>query len=124
MSHCEKWHQWVVAVLMLCPGLSLANAPEAIEQMQKDEWLKTVKIIIPKPVCRGFMDDSMILARLNQQKLSYDQCLTIIPKITDQCTEKFYQELPEWLNQVSADKWGEMYGRCIGRKFAKMYLSP
>lgn len=122
MSNHAKWNQSAVAALILYPCLSLANPSGTIEQMQKDEWLKSVKVIISEPICKGFMQDASISARLNERQVSYEQCLKIIPQITDQCTEKYYQELPEMINKESAEKWGHIYGRCIGHEFANMYL--
>ena len=102
-----------------------APAPTATPtEMSKDVWLQKIKMVVPEPICKGFMDDASIAARLKEQNISMEKCVGLIPAIADKCQKKYYDSLPAMINQESASKWGRTIGECIGGDFAMSYLYP
>ena len=93
-------------------------------EMSKDEWLSKIKVVVAEPVCKGFMDDPSISARLNEQGITLEKCVGLIPAINDKCQKQFYDSLPAMINQESASTWGRKIGECIGGDFAMTYLYP
>ncbi len=91
-------------------------------EMSKGVWLEKIKAVVPEPICKGFMEDASISARLKEKNISYDNCVSLIPAIADKCQKKYYDSLPAMINQESASKWGRTIGECIGGDFAINYL--
>jgi hypothetical protein len=91
-------------------------------EMSKDVWLEKIKAVVPEPICKGFMEDASISARLKEKNISYENCVSLIPGIADKCQKKYYDSLPAMINQESASKWGRTIGECIGGDFAINYL--
>lgn len=107
------------------PATAPATAPAAAaNEMPKDEWLSKVKMVVSEPICKGFMDDPSISARLKEQGITFEKCVGLIPAIADSCQKKFYDSLPAMMNQDSASTWGRKIGECIGGDFAVSYLYP
>lgn len=100
------------------PAPTSANTNE----MSKDVWLEKIKAVVPEPICKGFMEDPSISARLKEKNISYENCVGLIPAIADKCQKKYYDSLPAMINQESASKWGRTIGECIGGDFAINYL--
>lgn len=105
-------------------GSSPGASNRAVTQVPKDEWLKKIKEVVSQPICKGFTDDASISARLKEQKISYDKCVTLIPPISDKCIKKHYDSIPAMITEENAGKWGRMIGECIGADFAVNYLYP
>ena len=108
------------------PAASAPAAPSAPaanpNEMSKDVWLEKIKAVVPEPICKGFMEDASISARLKERNISYEGCVGLIPAIADKCQKKYYDSLPAMINQESASKWGRTIGECIGGDFAINYL--
>jgi hypothetical protein len=101
---------------------ALSNSKNSANEMEKDVWLAKIKAVVPEPICKGFMEDASIAARLKEKNISYDNCVSLIPGIADKCQKKYYDSLPAMINQESASKWGRTIGECIGGDFAINYL--
>lgn len=111
----------LVLVLFMLPVMAWSSeAPK--QEMSKDEWLKQIKAVVSRPICKGFMEDESIAARFKELNMTFDQCVEKIPPITDKCQKKYYDKLPEKLNKTNAAKWGRLIGECIGADFAINYL--
>lgn len=109
--------------LLLLPIWSWSSGAEQVaQQMPKDLWLDKVKEIIPEPICKGFMDDASIAMRLNERHMTLQACKDAIPKMMQQCQQKFYSQMPAMIDQEAAATWGRMLGECIGGEFASSYL--
>ncbi len=107
------------------PAAASTTAPtNTPNEMSKDEWLSKIKMVVSEPICKGFMDDASISARLKEQDINYEKCVGLIPAIADSCQKKFYDSLPAMMNQESASTWGRKIGECIGGDFAVSYLYP
>lgn len=108
------------------PAVQPSSSPQApaggVNEMSKDVWLGKIKAVVPEPICKGFMEDASISARLKEKDISYEKCVSLIPGIADKCQKKYYDSLPAMINQESASKWGRTIGECIGGDFAINYL--
>jgi len=143
MSKQAKLYKAIGLGMVLFPMLSVAadevttttttttpaattTAPAAANanEMPKDVWLEKIKAVVPDPICKGFMEDASISARLKEQDISLQKCVGLIPAIADKCQKKYYDSLPAMINQESASKWGRTIGECIGGDFAMTYLYP
>lgn len=112
----------MVAVAATETTMSSTEPQPATQQMGKDIWLQKIKEAVPGPICKGFMEDKGIAERLKDKKISYDDCVALIPPITDKCTKKYYDSIPMMIDEDSASKWGHSLGECIGADFAVNYL--
>ncbi|RUQ94615.1 hypothetical protein [Legionella septentrionalis] len=120
----KKIHRIIGLGVLLLPMWSWAadSSSASPTEMPKDEWLDKVKKVIPDPICKGFMEDASISARLKERNISYQNCVSLIPSIADKCINKYYDSLPAMINQESASKWGRTIGECIGGDFAVNHL--
>lgn len=114
-------------MLITAPCISAAaqnndNQDSVIQEMAKDKWLERIKQIVPEPICKGFMDDASISARLKEINMSYEDCVKAIPSIAEKCQQKFYADIPDTVDRDSASKWGRKIGECIGAEFAINHL--
>ncbi|MDR3503251.1 MAG: hypothetical protein P4L79_11800 [Legionella sp.] len=101
-------------------------APEAssdvTSEMTKDAWLKTIGPMLPTLICKGFMNDPDLKQRLETIKMTYDQCVSVIPESVDKCQNQLYASIPAKINNTDASTWGKTLGECIGKDFAMKYL--
>ncbi len=125
---------WIVAVFLLVvavPSLSRAEPPNTeatgssnTYSLDKEDWLQQVQEVVPKPICKGFLQDTSIAERFKEVGLTFETCVQEIRPITDQCINDFRPTIPEKITQSNAPDWGRKIGECIGTKFAEKYLSP
>lgn len=99
------------------------EAPK-VTQIPKDQWLQKIKEVVSEPICKGFMEDSSISARLKEQKITLEKCVTLIPPIAEKCEKKYYDSVPAMITEENAGTWGRKIGECIGADFAMSYLYP
>ncbi len=95
-----------------------------VSEMPKDAWLKAMEPILPGMICKGFMRDPALKTRFDDLKISYDQCVSMIPESVKKCNDKLYSNIPEIINAESAGVWGKSLGECIGKDFAEHNLLP
>ncbi|WP_133135424.1 hypothetical protein [Legionella rowbothamii] len=121
------------AVTPVAPAPAPANAapatPAAPEtssdvtsEMTKDAWLKTIGPMLPTLICKGFMNDPDLKQRLETIKMTYDQCVSVIPESVDKCQNQLYASIPAKISNTDASTWGKTLGECIGKDFAMKYL--
>lgn len=92
--------------------------------MAKDAWLKAMEPMLPGLICKGFMNDADLKKRFDELKITYDQCVTMIPESQKKCQEQIYASIPATINSESAGVWGKTLGECIGKDFAEKHLVP
>lgn len=108
----------VVAESGTKPAVASTNAGT----MSKDEWLGKLKAAVPDLICKGFLQDAGLNARLTKLNINYDKCVTLIPPSVEKCQAESYAAMPAMLNEESAGTWGHTIGECIGKDFAVKYL--
>ncbi|WP_454783856.1 hypothetical protein [Legionella sp. WA2024007413] len=90
----------------------------------KDSWLKSVTPLLPDLICKGFENDPQLKKRLDEIKMTYDQCAAKIPDSVSKCQQELYGNIPEKINSDNAGIWGKALGECIGKDFAIKFLIP
>jgi hypothetical protein len=100
------------------------SSEQAIPDLSKDAWLKAMTPMLPELICKGFMNDAELKKRFNELKLTYNQCMTMIPDSTKKCQDQIYARIPAEINSESAGVWGKTLGECIGKDFAEKHLIP
>lgn len=117
-----KMKSCIIGVGMsLLPIVVLAAVPD-LTGTAKNVWIEQVKMAVSVPVCKSFTEDESIAVQMKARNINYDRCLALMPAITDKCIQKYEANLPETLNDESAEKWGRIIGECIGNNFAMGYL--
>ena len=96
----------------------------AASEMSKDAWLKAMEPMLPGLICKGFINDADLKKRFEELKLTYDQCVTMIPDSEKKCHDQIYSSIPDTINSESAGVWGKTLGECIGKDFAEKHLVP
>ena len=109
--------------LLLSSTLSLAKASDNAAEMPKDMWLELVKKAVSEPVCKSFIEDESIAAQMTARNISYESCVLLVPGVAENCEKKYYNSLPNTINDNNAEKWGQVIGECIGNDFSVNYLS-
>jgi len=92
--------------------------------LPKDTWLNTITPLVPDLLCKGFIQDPDLKKRFDEIKMSYEQCVTLIPASTTLCQNKLYASMPDKMNNSVMSTWGKSMGECIGRDFSEKYLLP
>jgi hypothetical protein len=80
--------------------------------------------MLPGMICKGFVNDADLKKRFDELKISYDQCVTMIPESEKKCRDQIYASIPDKINAESAGVWGKNLGECIGKDFAEKHLVP
>lgn len=106
------------------PVSNTSTSDESASDMSKDAWLKAMEPMLPGMICKGFMSDSDLKKRFDELKITYDQCVTMIPDSEKKCRDQIYASIPEKVNSESAGVWGKNLGECIGKDFAEKHLVP
>ena len=117
---------FLVVGIMFWPVVSVAEVADSSSSntdMSRDAWLDAVKKGVSVPVCKSFMDDKSIATQLSARHIDYNNCVSLMPAITDKCEKKYFASLPMVINDQNAEKWGRLLGECIGNDFAMSYLS-
>lgn len=127
--------KFVIAATLAINSLAIASAfaaetqvtPPASTQstdMSKDAWLKAMEPMLPGLICKGFMNDNDLKKRFDELKITYDQCVTMIPDSQKKCQDQIYASIPATINSETAGVWGKTLGECIGKDFAEKHLVP
>lgn len=98
------------------------TSPDVTSEMTKDAWLKAIEPMLPTLICKGFMNDPDLKQRLETIKMTYDQCVSVIPESVDKCHNQLYASIPAKISNTDASTWGKTLGECIGKDFAMKYL--
>lgn len=93
-------------------------------EMSKDAWLKAMEPMLPGLICKGFMNDADLKKRFDDLKITYDNCVSMIPESEKKCQDQIYASIPDKVNSESAGVWGKTLGECIGKDFAEKHLVP
>lgn len=109
-------------LLAVVTSVNADNNSTTNNEMDKDKWLKRISQIVPEPICKGFIEDASIAARLKELNMSYEDCVKAIPPIAQKCQNKYYAQIPAKVGKDSASKWGRKIGECIGAEFAINHL--
>jgi hypothetical protein len=102
--------------------MSHAIAPDSVIEMSKDVWLEEVRKVVSDPVCKSFMADEIIAEQMKMRSISFETCMSLVPKISENCEKQYYSSLPTTITDMNAEKWGQILGECIGIHFAMSYL--
>ena len=94
------------------------------KEMTKDAWLGAMAPMLPPMICKGFMDDADLKKRFEDIKMTYDQCVSLVPESAKKCQDQIYAQIPDKINGDNAPVWGRTLGECIGKDFAEKYLVP
>lgn len=100
------------------------NSDKNTSEVTKDAWLQAMEPMLPNLICKGFMSDSDLKKRFDELKITYEQCVAMIPESEKKCRDKFYSKMPANIDTKSAGTWGKSLGECIGRDFAEKNLVP
>lgn len=100
-----------------------ASSDNSID-ISKDSWLKSVTPLLPDLICKGFESDPQLKKRLDDIKMTYEQCVAAIPASVSKCQQELYGNIPDKINSDNAAVWGKSLGECIGKDFAIKYLIP
>nr|CUS58651.1 novel type two secreted protein A [Legionella pneumophila subsp. pneumophila] len=108
----------------LFPLISNAEDTANPNEMTKDAWLNSMTPILPDLICKGFIQDPDLKKRFDEIKMTYEQCVTLIPESTKKCQDELYASMPVKINSETAGTWGRSLGECIGKDFAEKHLIP
>lgn len=100
------------------------SAPSTSTSITKDEWFKSITPLLPDLICKGFENDAQLKKRLDDIKMTHEQCLAAIPESVSKCQQDLYAKIPDKLTDETAATWGKTLGECIGKDFAIKYLIP
>jgi|HubBroStandDraft_6_1064221.scaffolds.fasta_scaffold3046691_1 hypothetical protein len=64
----------------------------------------------------------MLKARMDERKITYEECVSAIPAIATQCQNQYYTAIPDIIDRVSDTEWRRTLGGCIGESYGKKYL--
>ncbi|MGL5741408.1 MAG: hypothetical protein ACRCXC_02080 [Legionella sp.] len=103
---------------------SNTSSSSSSSNLSKDEWLKSVTPLLPELICKGFENDVQLKQRLDDIKMTHDQCMSVIPESVSKCQQQIYANIPDQLSNESASVWGKKLGECIGQDFSVKYLIP
>lgn len=92
--------------------------------VSKTTWLNAIVPMLPGLICKGFMNDPELKQRLDSIKMTYDQCVSVIPESVNKCQNQLAPSIPDKINNDDASTWGKSLGECIGKDFAMKYLVP
>lgn len=106
------------------PVISNAEGSANASEMPKDSWLSSMTPLLPELICKGFVQDADLKKRFDEIKMTYEQCVTLIPESTTKCQNELYANIPATINAESAATWGRALGECIGKDFAEKFLVP
>lgn len=99
-------------------------AAEASTDMTKDSWLGAMAPMLPDLICKGFIADPDLKKRFDELKMSYDNCVKLIPESAKKCQDQIYASIPAKIDDKNASVWGKNLGECIGKDFAEKHLVP
>ncbi|AOW52070.1 TPA: hypothetical protein JBB06_01260 [Legionella pneumophila subsp. pneumophila] len=108
----------------LFPLISNAEDTANPNEMTKDAWLNSMTPLLPDLICKGFIQDPDLKKRFDEIKMTYEQCVTLIPESTKKCQDELYPSMPDKINSETAGTWGRSLGECIGKDFAEKHLIP
>jgi len=112
---------FLVLDLMFSPIIIFA-ATDSVVEMSKSTWFEQIKITAPSLICKSFIEDTDIALQMKNNNITYDNCLTLVPVISEKCVKQYKANLPMTITDEIADKWGKVIGECIGTNFAMQYL--
>lgn len=90
--------------------------------VSKDVWFSSMAPMLPEIVCKGFSEDTAIKKRFEELKMTYEDCLKVIPDSANKCKNELSPAMPADLDQAASENWGKKYGECIGQDFAIKHL--
>lgn len=99
-------------------------AAEASTDMSKDAWLTAMAPMLPDLICKGFTADPDLKKRFDELKMTYDDCVKLIPESAKKCQDQIYASIPAKIDDKNASIWGKNLGECIGKDFAEKHLVP
>lgn len=102
---------------------SLSMAADSPSDMTKDQWLKSLRSVVPAMICKSYLANENASKQLTAANINYDKCVTLIPDNFDKCQTKYYNDIPATVNNETAEKWGSTIGECIGMDFAANHLT-
>jgi hypothetical protein len=108
----------------LLPAAYAEDTAATSNEMAKDAWLNLMMPMLPDLICKGFMQDEELKKRFDELKLTFEQCVTLIPESSNKCKDDLYASIPDKVNSESAATWGKSLGECIGKDFAEKHLIP
>lgn len=100
------------------------QSTKASEEMPKDAWLSSMIPLLPDLICKGFLADADLKKRFDELKITFDDCVKMIPESSTKCQNQLYSSIPNTINDESAGTWGRSLGECIGKDFAEKHLIP
>jgi hypothetical protein len=124
------WNKFLMASLLALGTSSISNLSTAqstlppSDGVSKDLWLAAMHPMIPTAVCQAFFSERALKKFFDLNKITYERCVAVIPKIATDCQNKFYAQIPQSINNGSAKVWGCKIGECIGENFTNQYLFP
>lgn len=101
-----------------------ANDQAVLNTIQRDAWFDAIEPMLAQVICKGFLENKDIKKRLDDLKITYESCMTLIPESGKICKTQIYPKMPEIINQRGAEIYGRKLGECIGKDFAEKYLIP
>ncbi|AWN74468.1 hypothetical protein LEAN103870_10195 [Legionella anisa] len=101
-----------------------SSTDSATDSISKESWLKSVTPLLPDLICKGFQNDPQLKKRLDEIKMTFEQCVAKIPDSVSKCQQDIYASIPEKITNDNAGVWGKALGECIGKDFAIKYLVP
>ncbi|HHT0591618.1 TPA: hypothetical protein ACTXXA_001281 [Legionella anisa] len=106
-------------------GSSSGSATDSSSNsISKESWLKSVTPLLPDLICKGFQNDPQLKKRLDEIKMTFEQCVDKIPDSVSKCQQDIYASIPDKITTDNAGVWGKALGECIGKDFAIKYLIP
>lgn len=93
----------------------VSQAGNADITISRESFLSKTQEGIIKAFCKN---NSTVL---NCSEISAVKCETESPKLVQDCSELVIFEIPPYLSQKSANKWGQIIVNCFGKKLGLMF---
>lgn len=103
---------------------STASNSKNSEILSKEDWFKYITPLLPDLICKGFENDVQLKKRFNEIKMSYKQCMEVLPKSISICQQELYAGIPDQMSDKTVDSTAKSLAECIGKDFALKYLIP
>lgn len=92
-----------------------ANADS--KEISKSDWLKYMASTVPSAFCQEGQYFRQCF------EIPGSTCLDTARKAIKICIDKEKQNLPESLDQVTGEQWGNIIGTCAGSEFEKIQIN-
>ena len=104
----------MIRILIICSSVLLLSTHSYSQEVSKDKWLEYMKEAVPATFCQA--------EQYFRQCFDIDGsgCIETARMAVDSCIAKEEMNLPDSLNAVTGERWGNIIGSCAGGMYEQM----